>query len=127
MSPAGSTQLSPADLLSYAQILRRDHEQLGHRLLDLTSQAAGAGTIGSREVTDTKDSALLEQLDETLSAQISGLRRRVAAIDAALTRIDNGSYGICQGCGKGIGAQRLHIEPSASRCLACQENREHHR
>ena len=127
MSPSAHSPLSAAELESCSQLLRRDHEQLGRRLHALTAQAAETATPASREVTDTKDGAQVEQLDETLSAQISGLRQRLTAVDAALTRMAGGSYGICQGCGKAIGAARLRIEPSASRCLTCQEQKEHHR
>jgi DnaK suppressor protein len=60
---------------------------------------------------------LLDRLDERE-------KREIEAIDLALTRIDTGSYGRCQGCGKDIPVARLEALPSATTCLACSEARE---
>lgn len=51
----------------------------------------------------------------------------LAAIDAALARIEAGSYGQCTSCGVDIPAARLHATPEAGRCIQCQERAEHHR
>ena len=48
----------------------------------------------------------------------------LGAIDLALQRIANGSYGQCTDCGISIPAPRLHAAPEASRCIACQEKAE---
>ena len=48
----------------------------------------------------------------------------LGAIDAALQRIADGSYGQCNDCGATIPANRLHAAPEASRCLHCQEKTE---
>jgi len=45
-------------------------------------------------------------------------------IDAALARIANGSYGVCDECGGNIGAPRLEAQPTARLCIACQEQLE---
>ena len=57
---------------------------------------------------------LLDRLDERA-------KREIEAIDLALTRIEAGSYGRCEGCGKGIPAARLEALPAATTCLACGE------
>jgi DnaK suppressor protein len=57
---------------------------------------------------------LLDRLDERE-------KREIEAIDLALTRIETGSYGRCQGCGKDIPVARLHVVPTATTCLACGE------
>ncbi len=43
------------------------------------------------------------------------------ALDAALARIEAGTYGECIDCGVNIPAARLHASPEASRCIVCQE------
>lgn len=48
------------------------------------------------------------------------LREQVVDIDAALARIDNGTYGTCVDCGDGISKPRLEVHPQAARCVACQ-------
>jgi RNA polymerase-binding transcription factor DksA len=47
------------------------------------------------------------------------VRRELAEIDAALLRIEAGSYGSCQNCGGPMGLQRLRALPEARYCVAC--------
>ncbi len=56
-------------------------------------------------------------LEERESAEL-------VAIDAALQRIADGSYGLCTECGVGIATARLHASPTALRCVGCQEKAE---
>jgi DnaK suppressor protein len=56
-------------------------------------------------------------LDDHESAEIR-------LIDAALERIQAGSYGQCLDCGVDIPGARLHAAPEAPRCIACQEKLE---
>ena len=51
----------------------------------------------------------------------------LAAVVAALTRIEAGTYGECTDCGTHITAARLHATPEAARCVHCQEKAEQHR
>ena len=48
-------------------------------------------------------------------------RKLINKIDAALKRIDNGSYGYCEETGDPIGIKRLEARPVASLCLEAQE------
>jgi len=57
-------------------------------------------------------------LEERESAEL-------VAIDEALKRIADGSYGLCIDCGANIATPRLHANPTALRCVACQEKIEH--
>lgn len=45
-------------------------------------------------------------------------------IDAAIKRIDDGTYGICMDCEKPIPKKRLEFLPFAQRCMECEANRE---
>ena len=45
-------------------------------------------------------------------------------VDAALRRIEAGTYGQCITCGVDIPAARLHAAPEAARCIACQVKEE---
>ena len=45
-------------------------------------------------------------------------------VDAALARIEAGTYGQCVDCGVEIPAARLQAAPHAARCIACQEKTE---
>ena len=45
-------------------------------------------------------------------------------VEAALRRMEAGTYGQCVDCGVEIPAARLHAAPEASRCIACQQKAE---
>lgn len=51
-------------------------------------------------------------------------RGRVQAIDEALSRIDEGSYGICESCESDIAEARLLALPFTRLCVTCQGERE---
>ena len=57
-------------------------------------------------------------LEERESAEL-------VAIDEALKRIADGSYGICLDCDVSIATARLHANPTALRCVGCQDKAEH--
>jgi DnaK suppressor protein len=46
-------------------------------------------------------------------------QQHVAEIDAALARLDAGSYGTCEGCGTPIPEERLGARPTARTCVRC--------
>jgi DnaK suppressor protein len=46
---------------------------------------------------------------------------RVEAIDAALARIEDGSYGTCASCGEAIPQGRLEFRPHAVGCVGCAQ------
>lgn len=43
----------------------------------------------------------------------------LAEIDAAIERLEAGTYGGCEDCGRPIGAERLEARPAATRCVVC--------
>jgi RNA polymerase-binding protein DksA len=62
------------------------------------------------------------EIDYTLE---ENAERVLAAIDAALKRIDDGTFGICQSCGQEIGAERLDAVPYTTQCIDCKRKEEH--
>jgi RNA polymerase-binding transcription factor DksA len=48
----------------------------------------------------------------------------VDQVQHALHRIDAGTYGICESCGKPIGKYRLQAFPRATLCLVCKQAEE---
>lgn len=49
----------------------------------------------------------------------------LSAIDAALNRLQAGTYGECTDCGVHIAPARLQASPEAPRCITCQQALEH--
>lgn len=109
-------------------------KQLLEQRAGLLAQLASlrGGTIGRAEASvehfsgQKEDSrAQLEterELEFSLDARESA---ELDAIDAALKRIEAGTYGVCTDCGVDIPAARLHAAPETPRCIACQEKFEH--
>jgi len=64
------------------------------------------------------ESAVHEDLLERLNRH----RRLLHMIEAALRRIEYGTFGECTACGNQIAAKRLEIMPLTEYCLRCQEN-----
>jgi DnaK suppressor protein len=54
-----------------------------------------------------------------LTALLNAARHRIAEVDDALRRLDEGSYGVCEQCGAPIPADRLAVRPFARRCVPC--------
>jgi DnaK suppressor protein len=75
---------------------------------------AGAPTegFGSGEIASV-------QLERARS-ELSQARTRLGEIDAAIARLDAGTYGVCQLCGQSIGRDRLEAIPTVTRCIDCQ-------
>ncbi len=61
---------------------------------------------------------------QDLTAATAELRsRELREIERALKRVAGGTYGVCEGCGEEISANRLKAIPWARYCLTCQEMR----
>ncbi len=103
-----------AKLLAQRRELFRQAAQTEEDLLWLETDVEPEAMERGRTETMVR---LLDRLDEREKLEIE-------AIDLALTRIETGSYGRCQGCGNDIPVARLQALPSATTCLACGVARE---
>lgn len=73
---------------------------------------------------DVGDQALMD-LDRELGISLMEMRnRRRQAIDEALTRLNEGTYGMCAECGVEISERRLEAVPFAKLCVECQSKEE---
>ncbi|HSB37460.1 MAG TPA: TraR/DksA C4-type zinc finger protein [Gaiellaceae bacterium] len=70
---------------------------------------------------DMATSTFDRELDYTLEENVE---RALAAIDAALQRIEDGTYGTCGSCGQPIGAERLEALPWTTQCIDCKRREE---
>jgi RNA polymerase-binding transcription factor DksA len=84
-----------------------------------------ASLVGGHEVSDRKDEA-----GQRLLADVDGAHEQrevdeLAETEAALHRLDLGTYGDCLDCGEAIPLERLLVQPAALRCAPCQADHEH--
>ncbi len=93
-------------------ILRESRETLGH----LQAETENHPDIADRATSETDRALELRTRDRQ--------RKLIAKIDAALRRIDDGSYGWCEETGEPIGLARLEARPIATLCLEAQERHE---
>lgn len=112
-------------------------EMLRRQLLERRSALITSTLRGQEELISLKDqpkSAEMEEDAQTSAAEFvltklgESKRREVAKIDAALARIEAGTYGECIDCGARISVERLMAVPYALRdagCTAQYEAREH--
>lgn len=67
------------------------------------------------------DSAQATEERSEVLGQIEFSQQRVHAIDEALRRIEDGSYGTCAVCGDAIPVERLEARPLSVRCVRCAD------
>lgn len=54
-----------------------------------------------------------------LTAILEATRQRRADLDEALARLETGTYGRCERCGRPVPAERLAVRPAARTCVSC--------
>ena len=68
---------------------------------------------------DVEERATEREFDEVYEEQGNVDQEEVAAIDAALKRMENGIFGTCISCGEPISEARLDAVPYATKCQQC--------
>ena len=104
-----------AALLQRKSELEREVEEGTRRRLEEDAYRNMAGEVG-----DAGDASTATEQADLRNSQIERDLAELRAIDAALVRLDDGSYGLCTRCGGEIGAARLRANPAAERCIVCQ-------
>jgi DnaK suppressor protein len=118
-----------------------DREALRRRLLEererLTREISELDADLSESLEDSSeespyDQHMAETAAVTLDREIDltlqeNARAGLAQIDRALHKLENGSYGLCDKCGKPIGEGRLLIAPFATLCVDCKRLEERNR
>ena len=103
-----------------SDLLAQVRAQRGGRVGRAEAAAEARENVGDDWAQADAERDLSIALEERESAEL-------VAIDAALQRIADGSYGLCVDCGVSIATARLHANPTALRCVGCQDKAEHAR
>ncbi|GAB3037506.1 TraR/DksA C4-type zinc finger protein [Parafrigoribacterium mesophilum] len=85
---------------------------------DVESIVAARRSVSTDDEHDTEGVTLAFERSQT-EALIVQSTNRLAQIDAALARLDVGTYGTCEVCGQPIGTARLEARPAARTCINC--------
>lgn len=70
---------------------------------------------------DNPDRSVADLLKHVQTAVLGGRSEEIDRIDAALLKLDDGTYGRCEECGCRIPAGRLRVIPHALYCVDCQQ------
>jgi RNA polymerase-binding protein DksA len=88
------------------------HEENPRTIADELGELAGRGT--DNHLGDMATVTFDRELDEGLE---EGAQQTLTQIDRALAKVDDGSYGMCERCGKAIAEERLRARPWATLCI----------
>ena len=103
------------------EILEIERKRLNDELTQMQTNASTAeerregSPFGKREEEATETLELEKRL--TLENRI---RQELSNVEHALEKIKNGTYGVCDNCGKPIDPNRLEALPQATVCMSCK-------
>ncbi len=91
---------------------------------ELLAELSGVGDkAGDHYDANFADSSQVTAERGEAEALASKLRATLADVERALAKLDEGTYGLCEQCGKPIGEDRLEAMPTARRCISCASKR----
>jgi RNA polymerase-binding transcription factor DksA len=100
-------------LSGFRAVLENERAGLAYQLAEL-----GYGDTGSLNYdSNFADSSQVTAERGEAERLATELREALQEVDAALERLNAGNYGLCQACGKPIGAARLEAMPAARFCI----------
>lgn len=109
-------------LIAYRERITGDCTTLRHEHLQSSLRdAAGDLSAYSMHMADVGTDTFERDLALTM---VSSEQDLVYQIDQALSRIEEGEYGVCEGCGRSIKAARLRAVPWAEFCIRCKVREE---
>ncbi|MEO5633243.1 TraR/DksA C4-type zinc finger protein [Gaiella sp.] len=113
------------DLVTRRTELVELRERMLNAAADLVADDVGGeinSPAGDQHIADHATDLVDRELDHSLGENAENV---VAEIDAALARIDEGTYGVCAKCGASIPEERLDAVPYAILCLDDKRLQEH--
>jgi DnaK suppressor protein len=117
------------DTGQFRDALLDERRRVEHALASLRHEHHGSADEEVEEIAATTDNHLAETATATLGREIDytlgdNAEQVIAGIDAALARIEAGTYGTCVSCGTDIPYERLEANPWASLCIDCKRKAE---
>jgi len=91
------------------------------REMGIVTTRDGVPSADAQTVNDIGDVAQVSELRDQAVETRGRLAERISRLTAALERVDDGTYGVCERCGEEIQPARLAAIPEAELCRDCQE------
>jgi RNA polymerase-binding transcription factor DksA len=110
------TDVAPADLRAQ---LERERDDLRRQLAEL-----GFGEGGGLDYdSNFADSSQVTAERGEAEALAASLKETLDEVEAALSKFEAGTYGVCESCGQPIAPARLEAKPAARYCIDCASKR----
>jgi len=109
------------------RLLAAERQQTLRRLASLTDafeEVVAASKDTNADDEHDPEGATIAFERSQAGALVRQARLHLAEIDAAEQRLEVGTYGVCERCGRPIAEARLHARPTARTCIACASARE---
>lgn len=93
---------------------------------DLIARLAEMGSLSDGEIAfdqNFADSSQVTAERGEVEALAGSLRESLGDVEAALVKLDDGGFGVCEGCGQPIPPARLEAKPAARLCMECASRR----
>lgn len=108
---------APLDLAAIERELRERDAALRERVGELAKPPERGAELGfGKRIGDGTTEAVSRLTDVGVGHD---LESREARVSRALSKLDEGTYGVCDECGGPIGRPRLHAMPESVLCIAC--------
>jgi DnaK suppressor protein len=122
---SGETPWTAAELAELRGELEADVVHLNKEIHDAQQEIVGllrdGGDGAGNDQADVGSTTLERDHEMSLA---NNARDMLDQIERALAKIDDGTYGVCESCGKAIGKGRLQAFPRATLCVSCKEREE---
>lgn len=119
-APARSTGSGPEKPRRELLALRR---RLAERLTHPAGVAIAAGSTDHEDYME----AVVSSAEREFACELSDVfTATIRQVDQALRKLAEGTYGLCERCGRRIGRARLRAMPAACLCIRCKEEEEEH-
>ena len=98
-------------------------EQFKARIVELQARVTSIhDDFANGRNADWSEQARERENDEVLNALESEAKVEIQQLSNAITRIEQGHYGICEVCGENIPPARLSVQPAALYCVSCADD-----
>jgi len=104
----------------------RYKDSLVRKRAEIMEASAGAKPVQATEGTSSRQGDLADQATGNNEVHIQLKLKQtdakiLQAIEEALSRIEQGTYGVCRDCGEPVAAARLNAIPWTRVCISCKE------
>ncbi|PKW16918.1 TraR/DksA family transcriptional regulator [Saccharopolyspora spinosa] len=117
---------SPLEPRTARDLLAEERASAMARVEALQRHLESIGEVSTWTGTDDEhdpEGATLAYERAQVQSLLADVRRELDELERATARLDKGTYGICQRCGKSIAPERLEALPAAATCIACATRR----